>query len=468
MQDLAGRENSEMPKLQRELNAARQQYAEVYADIHTASPILRLANSKGRKPVPLTNLREQLKQEQALWLEYLLGFQGGYVLVVPPDGEARVEALTVAQDVAVRLGIDAGPLTHERLQKIMTNQAGTGLFQRLEPGHRGEDVRQVMSALAGLWTVLVPAPERQAIVDGKYQRLIVSPDAALAHLPFETLVVESSDDPKYLLDAAPPIHYAPSATILMNLVERERSDGTSSRPPVLTIGDCQYGRPSARVGNEDALAELAPGSRYGRLGGSLKPLPHSAREIRWVSDAFGKRGMDVAWLERNRATEKTVRHNVSDRRIVHFACHGLVDQQYGNLFGALALTPGPKPGDPADDGFLTLAEIYELNLKGCELAILSACDTNVGPQQRGEGVWALSRGFLVAGARRVVASNWLVDDEAAASLVSYFCSIIAKAEAEGKTSDYAEALWKAKRWVRSQEEWQSPYYRASFVLVGPN
>ena len=105
------------------------------------------------------------------------------------------------------------------------------------------------------------------------------------------------------------------------------------------------------------------------------------------------------------------------------------------------------------------------------LAILSACDTNFGPEQRGEGVWALSRGFLVAGARRVVATNWLVDDEAAASLVSYFCSILANAEEAGKAADHAEALQNAKRWVRNNSdhpEWNSPYYWAPFVLVGPN
>ena len=83
----------------------------------------------------------------------------------------------------------------------------------------------------------------------------------------------------------------------------------------------------------------------------------------------------------------------------------------------------------------------------------------------------MSRGFLVAGARRVVASNWLVDDEAAASLISYFCSIIAKAEAAGEKPDYAEALWRAKRWVRNHPdhpEWKNPYYWGTFVLVGPN
>jgi hypothetical protein len=74
---------------------------------------------------------------------------------------------------------------------------------------------------------------------------------------------------------------------------------------------------------------------------------------------------------------------------------------------------------------------------------------------------------LVAGARRVVASDWLVDDEAAASLVSYFCGGIAQGTEGGHTPDYAEALSAAKRWVRGQEKWQSPYYWAPFVLVGP-
>ncbi len=141
----------------------------------------------------------------------------------------------------------------------------------------------------------------------------------------------------------------------------------------------------------------------------------------------------------------------------------------------MALTPGAKAGNPADDGFLTLPEIYELNLKGNELAILSACQTNYGPEQRGEGVWALSRGFLVAGSRRVVASNWLVDDEAAASLVYFFCSSVAQAENPTKSADkpdrqvdYAKALHDAKLWIRHQTKWQHPYYWATFTLIGPN
>ena len=67
----------------------------------------------------------------------------------------------------------------------------------------------------------------------------------------------------------------------------------------------------------------------------------------------------------------------------------------------------------------------------------------------------------------MVASNWLVDDEAAASLVSVFCSIIANGAKAGQV-DHAQALHDAKLWVRNQSKWQSPYYWGTFVLVGPN
>ena len=67
----------------------------------------------------------------------------------------------------------------------------------------------------------------------------------------------------------------------------------------------------------------------------------------------------------------------------------------------------------------------------------------------------------------MVASNWLVDDEAAASLVSYFCSGIAEAEKARNPIDYALALQNAKRWIRRQDKWSSPYFWGTFVLVGP-
>ncbi len=466
----ADQRHTEREQLLAQLRLAQYVYVAAYADIRNASPAYRLAVSRDRAPVALEILQQWVTEQEGLLLEYFFGRKAGYLLVVSTGSPPRLETLAVNERQAGVLGIEAGPLTATRLRQALMAKDGAGLIESLRSATDVERAQEAAVASASFWNMLIPPAVRDSIVDGKYQRLIVLPDGLLAQLPFETLVVQTGDDPKYLLDVAPPILYAPSATILINLAEREEERPTQNRPPILTVGDCQYDQPSA-VAEDNLLAQLAPGNRYAGIGGHLKPLPYTDQEMRWVAKVFGDKQMPVAWLRREMATERIVRHNISGRQIVHFATHGLVDQAYGNLFGSLALTPGPQPNKPADDGFLTLAETYELNLRGCELAILSACETNVGPTQRGEGIWALSRGFLVAGSRRVVASNWLVDDEAAASLISYFCSIIAKAEAAGEKPDYAEALWKAKRWVRNHPdhpEWKHPYYWGTFVLVGPN
>jgi CHAT domain-containing protein len=313
---------------------------------------------------------------------------------------------------------------------------------------------------------LVPEAERGDIAAGKFKRLIVVPDGPLALLPFETLIVTPGEPPQTLLDVGPPLLYGPSATVLKNLWERRRVAVPRDRPAVCTVGDPSY--PPRLPAVRDEPVQLAARSSYSALGGALAPLPYSGWESDWVAAVFQRSGVGSVQLRGAEASEANLRRQIAGRSIIHLACHGLADQAYGNFFGALALSPGRAANDSEDDGFLTLPEIYQLDLKACDLAILSACQTNFGPEQRGEGVWALSRGFLVAGARRVVASNWLVDDEAAASLVSYFCGGLAQAEKAGQPPDYAAALHAAKRWVRQQPKWQSPFYWAPFVMIGPN
>jgi CHAT domain-containing protein len=205
-------------------------------------------------------------------------------------------------------------------------------------------------------------------------------------------------------------------------------------------------------------------------------------ELEWLNEAFQRGGQAVAWLREDWATEWNVRGNVAGRKVVHFAAHGVVDQRWGNLYGCLALTPGQQSRGPEDDGFLTLGDICGLRLGGCELVVLSACQTNLGPEQRGEGVHGLARGFLIAGARRVVASNWQVADEATASLMAVFAGYLAEDLKAGRQPDHAAALHKAKRWMRqygresgrgasgqesSQQSWKEPAFWAPFVLIGP-
>ncbi len=451
--------------LEAAVNKARANLYEYYRDQRSSNPVYRNLLSTGGGPPRISQLRRQLVGPDGLLLVYLLGQDGGYVVVVGPR-TAQVEKLAVDAVAAEALGVEAGPLTAARLSAALVNQKGDGVLQQLRKPGLGV---RTTDKLAALWRTLVPESQRKSLTDGSVKRLAVAPDAQLALLPFETLVVETGKQPRYLLDAGPPIEYGPSASVLCNLAERRPVSQPTGHEPVLTVGNPTYSPPDAPAAPSmpGLVGQLAARSRYSALGGKLTPLPFTDQESGWVADGFARSGIQSARLAGAAATEANVRRQVPGRRIVHLACHGLTDRAYGNFYGALALTPG-SGANPADDGFLTLAEIYELDLHGAELTILSACETNFGPEQRGEGVWALSRGFLVAGSRRVVASDWLVDDEEAASLVSRFCGSVARAEKEGRPVDYAAALHEAKCWVRQQEKWQSPYYWGSLVLVGPN
>ncbi len=454
--------------IEADLATARQDCLDAYRDVRNASPACRVVVGKNRQPIALAALQESLGKTGSLLLEYLAGDEGCYVLVVPPAGAtAHLVKLVLDEGQARILGVETGPLTAARLQTILLGgPARGGVLTRLTSSNHDE---RTDHELAALWHVLFPETERKAILEGKFKHLVIAPDGPLALLPFEALVVEETLEPKYLLDAGPPIAYAPSATIFSNLTERPAASPAADREPVLAIGDPAYGEAGATDPvPTTALAALTSRSRYSGVGGRLSRLPFSGAEVRSVVKDYSEAGINTASLSGATATERGVRYWSAGRKVLHLACHGLTDQQHGNFFGALALTPGPKGSEnPADDGFLTLPEIYALNLRGCELSILSACQTNYGPQQKGEGTWALSRGFLVAGSRRVVASNWLVDDEAAANLVHYFCAGLARAEKDGKPVDHAAALQAAKRWVRQQEKWKSPYYWASMVLMGP-
>jgi CHAT domain-containing protein/tetratricopeptide (TPR) repeat protein len=448
-------------------NQARGDYAAAQADLRNVSPAFRLAVGKDQKMVTLDQLQQYVAKEHGLLLRYLTGHAASFALAVPAEGPPKLYSLVINDLQAKRLGVAAGPLTIRKLGALLANEGGTGVLQLLRSADKAGTARKVVEPLAALWEVLIPEPHRQSIIDGTCQKLMVVPDGALAMLPYEALVVESGDDPRYLLDVGPPLLYAPSATMLENLSRREPAPEKSVGGAVLCVGDPAYDQSAPETAA--AGAQLAARARYRSAGGHLSRLPYSALETTWIEQVFQKQKVGVQKLLGPTATEANVRQRLPGSRIVHLACHGLSDQEYGNLFGALALTPmRSRTLETANDGYLTLGEIYGLDAHACELAILSACDTNYGPNQHGEGVWALSRGFLVAGARRVVASNWYVDDQAAASLMSYFAGGIALATGRGEPANYAVNLHTAKKWVRKQEKWSSPYYWATFVLVGPN
>jgi CHAT domain-containing protein len=145
-------------------------------------------------------------------------------------------------------------------------------------------------------------------------------------------------------------------------------------------------------------------------------------------------------------------------RIVHFATHGVVNNEHPGLSGIL-LSMVDQQGQ-SQNGFLRLHDIYNLELP-VELVVLSACNTALGKPVEGEGLVGLVRGFMYAGARRVVASLWKVDDQATGELMSLFYQHMFEHQRSP-----ASALRHAQLEMWQETEWDSPFYWAAFVLQG--
>jgi CHAT domain-containing protein len=452
--DLSAEEKREqLGLLGAQLQASRKEQAEAYSYIRNESPALRRITGRNFTGVSLADMQSYLKREEALLLYYVVAPDEIALMVCDGDEQVGLFRLTPPDlDESKEFGTKV-------VAELLVNADQTGAVQLLADPTSEQALIPKLSALAKL---LIPDAVQAALREKQYRRLLIVPDGPLSMLPFEALVLDEAPETEYLLDIAPPISYTLSATILMNLQERPAVEIPADRDPVLALGDPAYGESDGAQSERVAALDTT----FRRRGGQLSRLPYSGLEATWVAETFKKHGMKAGVLRDRSATEAAVRAHAPNRRIVHLACHGLADDEMGNFFGALALAPGrAAKSNPRDDGFLTLTELYELDLQACELAILSACQTNYGPQHGGEGIWALSRSFLVAGSRRVVASNWLVDDKAGASLISYFCGALVK-QPENET-DYAQALMEAKRWTRGQTQWGHPYYWATFVLIGP-
>lgn len=172
-----------------------------------------------------------------------------------------------------------------------------------------------------------------------------------------------------------------------------------------------------------------------------------------VPEAQRKQALDFA---ANRATATSA--ELGRYAMIHFATHGILNSVHPELSG-IVLSLVDEQGQ-AQDGFLRLHEIYNLRLP-VALVVLSACQTGLGKQIRGEGLIGLTRGFMYAGAPRVVASLWKVDDEATAELMKRFYQGIV---VEGLRP--AAALRAAQVEMWKQPRFAEPYYWAAFMLQG--
>jgi tetratricopeptide (TPR) repeat protein len=476
------RDTDKARKLLADFDEARRAYGATWREILNLSPAYRAVPADDHSRDDLDALRTRLLGPKTVLLVYSIGRDRSHVLL-RGERSVRPEAfeLTVPADVdrgagdAGRPGVEGGlrgtrgfgvaskrpaapaapaaapagptvPLRRDVARALVDDYLERVSDPDFQPTRgfvvRPRDAKEAVPVqpLELLANVVVPAALRQRLRDLRPDTVVIVPDGPLHKLPLEALVVEAGARPRYLLDELPPTVYAPSVSMLVWLAKLPALEPQAPRS-LLTVSNPAY-----------------------RAKG-LPLLPGTAEEARAIRRYFDP-GL-VKALEGEAATRPAVLAALPGRRFVHLAAHCFSDEHdYTSGVLALAPVPGGK-GMPADEGFLSRGDICRLPLRDCELAILSACVTNVGPQAPLEAGATMAGEFLTAGARRVVASHWDVDDHATAALMEAFVAEFTAAARGGAKPSYAAALRQARLKVRARAEWDAPFYWAPFVLLGP-
>ena len=450
VQASSGREG-ERAAVDRELEDLATRYQEVRAQVRAAS----LDHTEQTQPrsLGLQEIRDRDLADDTALLEFFLGQRRSYLWVVtknsfkslslPPRGE--IEASAVA------------------LRKLLippTAQPGES-FDELQARVREAESEYWRKASVFSETLLGPVAG-----DLKAKRLLIVPDGPLQYISFAALPIPARGDDVKPLMLEHEISLQPSASILAML--RSRADNPAEKAiavfadPVFELDDSRFengprqmlaANPTHDASMERALRDV----NTTWVTGGIPRLLASREEAEAITGLTSlSANLKAIGFEANKAALTSL--DLSQFQIIHIATHGVLDSRRPELSGLL-LSRFDKEGRPKE-GFLRLDDIYNLSLSA-SMVVLSACNTGLGKDVRGEGLVGLVHGFMYAGTSRVVASLWKVDDDATAQLMAHFYREMFQG---GKSP--AAALRAAQIEMWEQKRWRSPYFWAAFVLHG--
>lgn len=430
----------------------------VQEDLRADSP--RYAALTQPRPLNLQEIRAQVLDGRAVLLEYALGTERSYLWAVTPTS---IQGFELPGKVRIE---EAVSTYYKMLTARNQHLPGEGVagYRR-----RVNQVEPQVRAAAAELARIVLAPVEGLLGTGT---VLVVADGALQYVPFNALPLPSTGAP---LIARQEVVSLPSASALAVLRQEARERGRAPKTlavladPVfrqdderllrrITVPTPQRATPAANLPARRSLSLSLARSREAEASPTELPrLFFSAEEAKAIA-ALVPADQRLEALGFAASREKATSGELGAYRMVHFATHGLVRSDHPEL-SSLVLSLFDEQGKP-QDGFLRLSDIYNLELKA-DLVVLSACQTALGKEIRGEGLVGLTRGFMYAGAERVLASLWSVEDRATAELMKRFY----RALLAGKRSP-AAALREAQLDMAEDPRWSSPYYWAGFSLQG--
>ena len=461
-------------ELDAELEKLQTEYEEIENQIRTASP--RYASLTANKPLSLAEVQQNVLDDQTVLVEYALQPDESY-LFVATKGEVNLFKLPGRSNVE-KLAMDLrAQLIPSKLQRrivgIDVAEANRGLgIATAAP----EDVAPFVAASNALYKVVL---EPAAGMIGE-KRLMVVADGALNYIPFEVLL-KSADTGDFsslgYLVKTNEVVYAPSASVVA-AIKQQRAKSTSRAmliiaDPVFNSNDARAKKTTATpasdaevrgLGIQSALADVAGSNAPAKPDAAMEGLPLArlngtrteAEQISKLAKTAGA-SADV-WLDLEANEDNLGTRDVTKYRIIHVATHGLLNAERPQFTGVVLSLVGNK----THDGFVRTDEVFNLRL-GSPLVMLSACETGLGKEKRGEGIMGLTRAFMYAGAPTVGVSLWSVADKSTADLMTDFYRRLLST---GDSTTSSGALRGAQLAMITGKKYSAPFYWAPFVLVG--
>jgi len=370
-------------------------------------------------PLTADDLRVLVSDTNSAVLEYDVTEDRTWLFVLTKDDTGRV----VLQTYPINLGKRAIEQMVQRFRLLVTSR----------DQEYAEPAQQLYQALIG------PAEQQLA----SKTSIGIVPNAALWALPFQAL--QSPKNGRFMIEDH-SLYYTPSLTVMRELINKRKASGNKSMlaGTLLAVGD-----PLRRL--EEVSLE-----RDDKLG----KLPHAQEEIGSIINSYGARRSTS--LTGRVAGERAIKVAAPSQRVLHFAAHTVLDN-YRPMYSRILLA-APTVED-AEDGQLEAREIMNMHLEA-ELVVLSSCQTALGRVGEGEGVIGMAWAFGVAGVPTTVATQWGVESESTATLMTEFYQrLLPRSESDHRQTK-AEALQAAQLVLLNTKKYRHPFYWAPFVMIG--
>lgn len=462
---LSGKAKPEITeRLKVEIEQLRAEYEQLQSKIHFSSP--RYSALTQPKTLNLSEMQEQILDDDSILLEYALGEGKSYLWVVSKRNFHSVELPAKAEiERSARQFYDALTARNKRIKFETEIERGDRIFQT------DSDLQRLADKLSRM--ILAPAA---AYLGGK--RLLIVADGALQYVPFAALTSPKSALPKsrfkiqssevFLVETHEIVNLPSASALAVSRHETRHRNLPAKTLAVLAdpIFDKKDERFQIAAGKDKTNHKFIAASKkrtrdvefsLTRDGLDMPRLPFTRREADLIS-ANVPESQREKWLDFAANRDSAMSPDLSNFRYVHFATHGFINNENPELSGIVFSMIDETGKDR--DGFLRVGDIYNLRLPA-EMIVLSGCRTGLGKEIRGEGLIGLTRGFMYAGARRVTVSLWDVSDEATSELMARFYRSML-----GKKLSPASALRQAQISMIKSRQWSNPYFWATFILQG--